>query len=439
MSQEKAKEYLEKARVAVEQSRALLEKCEQDKRVWTAEEEKQAEGWRSEAASYKKMAQAELDTSVSEDDLRAAAEPQGKAIKPVPAEEHLRRLNIETATPQLKEALAQRGFETPEYIEACKTLITGVRSNAAWDVINRALQQEKRTMVADQDIIGGYLLAPIQMVQVMLKLADDQVWLRNKASKFQVVNSLSLGAPTLDDDADDFEFTTELATGSDQDDLKFGKRELKPAPMAKRYKVSEKLIRAAVMDVVAFVLGRLQYKAGLTEEKAYMTGNGINGPLGLFTASNRGISTGRDKSTGNTASALTFDGLKNARWALKASYRAKAEWLFHTDALCKLDLIKDNDGQYIWQPSVVAGQQDRILNYPVNESVFAPNTFSANQYVGMFGDFSYYWIVDALQMQIKVLNELYAESNKIGYILRKELDGAPVQEEAFIRLQLAAS
>jgi HK97 family phage major capsid protein len=54
----------------------------------------------------------------------------------------------------------------------------------------------------------------------------------------------------------------------------------------------------------------------------------------------------------------------------------------------------------------------------------------------MLGDFSQYWIVDALTMTIQVLLELYAATNQNGYISRFESDGMPVLEEAFARVKL---
>ena len=71
------------------------------------------------------------------------------------------------------------------------------------------------------------------------------------------------------------------------------------------------------------------------------------------------------------------------------------------------------------------------------ESEYAPATITTGLYTAILGDFSNYWIADALDMQLKVLNELYAENNQIGYILRKETDGMPVLEEAFARLKQA--
>ena len=65
---------------------------------------------------------------------------------------------------------------------------------------------------------------------------------------------------------------------------------------------------------------RLGYKFAITHEKNFLTGTGQNQPLGVFTASNYGISTSRDVATGNSATAIAMNGLINAKCALKAAY-----------------------------------------------------------------------------------------------------------------------
>lgn len=78
-----------------------------------------------------------------------------------------------------------------------------------------------------------------------------------------------------------------------------------------------------------------------------------------------------------------------------------------------------------------------LLGSPFNMSEYAPNTFTTGQYVGIFGDFSNYWIADALDMQVQRLVELYAATNQTGLIGRMETDGMPVLAEAFARVKLA--
>lgn len=429
MPQSTANVYQEKSVKALAEARAIHEKCKAEGRKWTAEEQAAHDKALADVKTYREMASGELQTDKEEKIVDKANEIVDRAIKPG------------TEPGQLPEF---RNINRAHMDKIVRAALTDVKREEEFRDFMRTGQvgermRESRAMQADLDAVGGYWLAPIQMVSMILKNVDDLVQIRQLATKFQVLNSASLGVPQLGEDADEFEFTSELATGSDQDDLTFGKRELKPAPMAKRFKISNKLIMAAVMDVSAFVLGRLSVKKGYTEENAFMTGDGVNGPLGLFVASASGINTDRDVATGNTSTALKFDGIKNAKWALKPQYRnsPNTRILLHSDALLKLDLEKDAvDGNYIWQPSVVAGNPDKVCNLPVLESRFVPNTFTTGQYVGMIGDFQYYWIADALNMQVKVLNELYAEQNKTGYILRSEVDAQPVLSEAFVRLKL---
>ena len=160
---------------------------------------------------------------------------------------------------------------------------------------------------------------------------------------------------------------------------------------------------------------------------------------GLFVASEEGISTARDIATGNTTTEMTFDGLTEAKYAIKNQYQAHLEWLFHRDGVKQLAKIKDKDGQYIWQPSVTENTPDRLMGRIVNMSEYVPNTFTAGNYVGLIGDFRNYWIVDSLTMEIQVLAELYARSNQIDYIGRLETDGMPVLEECFARVKLATA
>ena len=121
---------------------------------------------------------------------------------------------------------------------------------------------------------------------------------------------------------------------------------------------------------------------------------------------------------------------------MKGQYWGKARWIFHRDALKQIAKLKDGDGQYIWQQGIQLGAPDRLLGIPVLMSEYAPNTFSGSAYVGIIGDFSFYWIADSLDLTIKRLVELYAATDQIGYIAKMEIDGMPVLAEAFARVRL---
>lgn len=320
---------------------------------------------------------------------------------------------------------------TAEYSKAWRSYLSGTNPGETklWE--SRALQMDK-------DASGGYVVAPQQFVANLIKAVDDLTFVRSLSTVYSVPNAQSLGAPALDNDPGDPTWTAEILVGSEDSTMTFGKRELYPHPLARYIKVSKKLVRASAMDIEAIIRDRLAYKIAVVEETAFMTGSGSNQPLGVFTAgTDAGITTSRDISTGNSDTAIGADGLIEAKYNLKPNYWPRARWVFHRDAVKAIRKLKDGEGQYLWRAGLANDRGDTILDVPVIMSEYAPNTFTTGLYVGIIGDFSFYWIADALDMTIQVLTELYAATNQNGYICRKETDGMPVLEEAFARVTLA--
>jgi len=410
-------------------ARAMLDKTEEEKRAFTAEEEEQYNRIDEEIDKLETNAN-RLEKQIERE--RALGEPgappaggnssQGASGSGEPNERRT-----------LAEALQDRSIDnirdTEEYREAFDRWLRDGNSALTAD--------EYRAMQVDNDEGGGYLVTPQQMSLQLLKEVDDQAVIRQFATVHQLKTAKSLGAPSLDEDFDDADWVAELAVG-DEDELGFGKRELRPHPLSKLVKVSNTLLRIGQLGPEALVRQRLSHKFGITQEKAYLTGDGNQKPLGVFTASAQGISTARDVATGNTATKLMPDNLIDCKYELKGAYHTRARWIFHRYVLREIRKMKNGDGQYIWQPGISGGTPDRILELPYTLSEYAPRTMTANLYVGILGDFKYYWIVDALDMQIQRLVELFALTNQTGFIGRYEGDGMPVLEEAFVRVKMGA-
>jgi len=292
-----------------------------------------------------------------------------------------------------------------------------------------ALQQDNPTQ-------AGYLVAPEKFVTELIKEMADKSFMRQKANVLPPLRGAqSLGYPTRTAGMSSFAWGTEIQAPTADSTLAFGKREFKPHPGTSEILISKTLIRN-VSNADALIRGEIAEEVNSSLEEAYMTGTGAGQPLGVFTASDDGIGTSRDVSTGNTATELKFDGLINCKMSVKEQYRRGAEWIMHRDAIKQIMKLKDSNGQYIWQPSVTQGAPDMLLSSPVNESEFAPNTFTTGLYLAVFGNLKNYWIVDSLAMEIQVLMELYARTNQADYLTRIETDGAPVVSAAFARAKL---
>lgn len=286
---------------------------------------------------------------------------------------------------------------------------------------------------------GGYLTTT-QFIAELLKAIDDQVMIRQLARVLPPLGSaISLGVPTRDSRLNSADWTAEIPASdiAEDDSLTLGKRELMPHLLTKLVKASLKMLRSGVISIEQFIREEMAYVFGTTLENAYLTGDGAQQPLGIFVASTDGISTTRDV-TASSATAFTADNLIDCLYNLKAQYQGNATWFMHRDFVSRARKLKDGNGQYLWQPGL-AGQPSTILDRPYFMSEFAPNTFTASQYVAVVGDFmAGYWIVDSLGLEIQVLMELFRLRNQVGYIGHLESDGAPVLEEAFSRLKLSA-
>lgn len=404
-------EMMDKRNNAVTQARVFIDKAEAEKRELTEDEKRQCDAFLKEAGDLRDTI--DRETKLMEEEKRNAeiALHNAKGGKPETPEAEMRRkafVRYLTLDFQAGEQL------TPE---------------------------EYRAITAGTDTQGGFITTPKEFVQRLITKVKDMVFIRSLATVQSTNNANGLGYPTLETDVDDFEWSTEIKTAPEDTSVAFGKRELKPHPLKKLIKVSDKLLRADGLDPEAILMDRVAYKKGITEEKAFLTGTGNQQPLGLFTASAQGIYTDRDYTCTGAVAANGFgaDDLIATKYTLKVQYMRTAQWLWHRDSVAKIAKLKDGDGQYLFKMAEQVDGTDMLLGRPLVMSEYVPNTFTASQYVGMFGDFSWYWIVDSLALRIKRLNELYAATSQIGFIFDFETDAMPVLSEAFVRVKTAAA
>jgi HK97 family phage major capsid protein len=407
----KLREMLDKRNTLVTSARALLDKVERENRNLSAEEKGQYDTIMKDAV--------EIREKIDRENQVIAAEKEN-------AEAALQRQTQDPSTPKTPDAeLRKKAFRN--------FVLNGTSALSA---------DESRALSAGTDTAAGFLVAPMEFIKELIVKVKNLVFIRGEATTFPLNAGVSMGAPSLETDVDDPDWTGEITAVAEDASLAFGRRELTPHPLSKLVKISNKLLRAAALDPEAIVMDRLAYKFGVAMEKGYLTGSGVQQPLGLFVASALGINTDRDfygvgMDAANTETAIGADGLIAAKYALKAQYMAKAKWLFHRDAVKQIAALKTGDGQYLFNLAQQPQAPDMLLSRPLMMSEYVPNTFAAGDYVGMFADFSHYWIADSLALQFQRLNELYALTNQVGFIGRMESDGMPVLSEAFSRIVLA--
>lgn len=199
-------------------------------------------------------------------------------------------------------------------------------------------------------------------------------------------------------------------------------------------KVSNELLNDNVFNLESYISKEFARRIGAKEEDAFFNGNGTGKPVGIFNATG-GAEIGV---TAASATAITADEIIDLFYSLKAPYRKKAVWILNDATIKTIRKLKDNNGNYLWQPALTAGTPDTILGRPVYTSSYVP-TIAAGAKTIAFGDFSYYWIADRAGRNFKKLSELYAANDQTGFVATQRVDGKLILPEAIKVLKMKAS
>ena len=220
-----------------------------------------------------------------------------------------------------------------------------------------------------------------------------------------------------------------------ESDDSFGQVSIGAYKLGTMIKVSEELLNDSVFDLQSYISREFARRIGAKEEEAFFTGDGKGKPLGVLAATG-GAETGV---TAASATAVTADELMDLYYSLKSPYRKKSMWVLNDSTIKAIRKLKDNNGQYLWQPSLTAGAPDTILGRPIRTSAYMP-AIAAGAKTIAFGDFSYYWIADRQGRSFKRLNELFAATGQVGFLASQRVDGKMILAEAVkVLVQKAAS
>lgn len=215
-----------------------------------------------------------------------------------------------------------------------------------------------------------------------------------------------------------------------ESDDSFGQVSIGAYKLATMIKVSEELLNDSVFNLESYIAKEFARRIGSKEEEAFFIGDAAGKPTGIF-HSTGGAELGV---TAASSTAITFDELMDLFYSLRSPYRKNATFVTNDATVKLIRKLKDGNGQYLWQPSVQAGQPDTILNRPVKTSSYVP-TAEAGAKTVAFGDFGYYWVADRQGRSFQRLNELFAATGQVGFRATQRVDGKLILPEAIKVLQ----
>ncbi len=297
-----------------------------------------------------------------------------------------------------------------------------MRSKAAGYEVLNALQ-------VGTDSEGGYLV-PDEFERTLVEALQEENIFRTMAKIIQTASGdrkipvvASKGTASWVD---------EEGAIPESDDA-FGQVSIGAYKLATMIKVSEELLNDSIFNLESYIAREFARRIGAKEEESFFIGNGTGKPTGIFNATG-GAEQGV---TAASATAITVDEIMDLFYSLKSPYRKNAVFVMNDSTVKAIRKLKDGNGQYLWQPSISAGQPDTILNRPVKTSAYVP-TIAAGAKTIAFGDFGYYWIADRQGRSFQRLNELYAATGQVGFKATQRVDGKLILSEAIKVLKMKA-
>lgn len=318
----------------------------------------------------------------------------------------------------------------PEKPENAADMKLGRASNAYKEDFGRHLRGKAPihnvlSESADQD--GGYLVPEEFEQNIVTDLAETNV-IRTIAKVITTHNDrkipVAVGHSVASWTAENAAFTESNPT--------FGQKVIDAYKLTDLIRVSVELLQDAAFPLEEYIANEFARAFGAAEEEAFCVGTGTNQPTGIFTANGGEVGV-----TAAANNAITADELINLVYALKSPYRRNAKFLMNDATISAIRKLKDGNGVYLWQPSLQAGEPDKLLGYDLYTTPYAP-TMAAGAFTVAFGDFQNYWIGDRAGRTVQRLNELYATNGQIGYVATERVDGKVILPEGIQLLKMKA-
>lgn len=200
-------------------------------------------------------------------------------------------------------------------------------------------------------------------------------------------------------------------------DPTFGQVTLSAWKFGELVAVSNELISDSGIDIIGYVAQTAGKALGRVTNTAFTTGTGTNAPQGFVTGSLLG-GTGVISQT--TATGVpSYSDIVDLLYSVSDEAYAGSRSVFMTKFanLAALRKVKDGAGNYIWTPSLAAGQPSTLLGYNIvtNPAMHAWST-AASQRTMAFGDFNEGYVIRRVgTVRFERSDDLYFDKDQVAF------------------------
>lgn len=216
--------------------------------------------------------------------------------------------------------------------------------------------------------------------------------------------------PTTNDTGNSGALLAEVTEDSDQD-VTTSRIQLDAYKYtSKIVKLSGELLQDSAFDLASTIGSMCGERIGRATAAAFTTGTGSSQPKGIVTAATTGVTTA-------SATAITANELVELIHSIDPAYRTQGcAFMLHDSILLAIRKLKDDYGQYIWQPGIRDGQPDALFGFPYHINQSMASSIVASAKTVLFGNLKKFLVRDVAGMTLKRLPERYAEFDVEAFV-----------------------
>jgi HK97 family phage major capsid protein len=315
---------------------------------------------------------------------------------------------------------------------------------------DRMLRTDVRVLSADEvkalsvgiDTDGGYLVTPDTSGRIVRRVFET-------SPIRQIANVVTIGTDKLEGIEDLNEagagWVGETQARNETSTPDVGKYSIPVFEMYAEPRATQKLLDDASVDMEAWLASKVADRLARLQNTAFVSGDGVTRPRGLTTYATQAdtgsvpwgqighVNTGAN---GAFASSNPADAVFDLIGAVKDAYLGNARFLTRRAVITAMRKFKDSTGQYLWQPSLVAGTPETFAGYAITRAEDMPALATGSLSL-MFGDFrEAYTIVD--RQGLRTLRDPYTAKPWVKFYTTARVGGGMVNFEAVKALRFSA-
>lgn len=131
---------------------------------------------------------------------------------------------------------------------------------------------------------------------------------------------------------------------------------------------TQQMLDDSEIDIEGWLSGEVDVEFAYQEGKAFVSGDGTKKPRGLLTYAAGGTALhplgGIEVIASGAAGGITGDAILDLVYALPETFTGNAKFAMNRNTMLKIRKLKDSDNNYLWQPSLQAGQPSTLAATP---------------------------------------------------------------------------